>query len=451
MWFDQVEIERFFSRAEPGRVAGRRAPVVVEEVGQLGEQDLLQREPGAVEAVRRPARVPVVAHRRDRLALVELGAVREPEHVADPLRVVLDRGDVVAVDAEVSPEVRGDRRAARPHCCERIRIGGVPIAPAARISTLHSMSSIARAGRPGARVDRGALDEVAVGPRRGLADLVDLDQRPHLDPGPLGRGEVVGDHRVLGAEDAARVAPLGVDAAVEVDRQRDAVAGVAGVVERRRPEAARLRDLVPGRLAHAQARLGPAVEGVERAAADLLRPHPPVRPVVGMVVAALEDLASARAARRRGRGWSRRRPGWRRRSARPGPGSGRRRRRGGRRPSTAGSRCGPCARPARARPRSAPRRRPGRARPAARRRSSRRTRCRRCRRRRAQPRRSRSGRGPARRSRQVPARGCGRGRAGAGRRSRCSRGARCPGGPSPGSRRPSSRSRCAGWRRRRRR
>ncbi len=273
-----------------------------------------------------------------------------------------------------------------PFWRERIRIGGVPIAPAARISTLHSISSIGDKARFVAGSSGAAADEPAVRPRRGRRDLVHLDERADLDPGPLGGGEVVGDHRVLAGEHAARVAPLRVDATLEVDRQRHPVAGVARLAQRRGPDPARLRDLLPGGLAHPQGRLGAGVVGVERRRG---RSRPATCGGVGVsagcTVACARRSRAGRGATRPDRGSSRRRRGSRRRSARPGPGSARRRRRGARRPSTAGSRCDPCACRARAR---RPRRRAvrrGRARRAARRRSTRRSPSRRCRRPPARP------------------------------------------------------------------
>ena len=81
---DQVEIERFFWRPHhEGRTRGR-SPVVVEEVGELGEQDLLKREPGAVVPVAAPPDPVVVAHHRDRPALVELVVAGKAEHVGGP-------------------------------------------------------------------------------------------------------------------------------------------------------------------------------------------------------------------------------------------------------------------------------------------------------------------------------------------------------------------------------
>src|SRR5204863_5471101 len=80
--------------AEPGGIAAGPAPVVVEDPGQLAEEDLLQREASPVEAVARAPRVPVVAHGGDRLALVELGPVAETQHFADALWVVLDGRNV---------------------------------------------------------------------------------------------------------------------------------------------------------------------------------------------------------------------------------------------------------------------------------------------------------------------------------------------------------------------
>ena len=144
----------------------------------------------------------------------------------------------------------------------------------------------------------GSGHEVAVRARRARCDQLDLGVGPHLHAQLLGRRQVVRHHRVLGPEDAAGVAPLGLDAAAEVDRLRNAVAGVPGRREPRCPQPARLRHLVPGRALHAQSLLGARVVGVERGAVDLARPHAPVGAVVRAVVAALERLAGG--AQRRG-------------------------------------------------------------------------------------------------------------------------------------------------------
>ena len=141
-------------------------------------------------------------------------------------------------------------------------------------------------------------DDVAVGPRLALNDQLGLGVRANLDAHFLGRRQVVGDDRVLGPVDAAGVTPLRLDAATEIDRQRHAVARVAGAIECRRPQSARLRDLLPAGALHAKRPLRAGVEGVERRAADLRGPHAPVGTVVGPVVTALEGLA--RRAQRRG-------------------------------------------------------------------------------------------------------------------------------------------------------
>ena len=199
---------------------------------------------------------------------------------------------MVAVDPEVPPQpARQPRQVrARAHQDRRVahRAGGEDQDLALDLLRLP--------GRLPARVlplpveDR-RLDDVAVTVRRGAADALHLPRGPHDDAGVLGGAQVVRVDRVLRAVDAARVAPLDVLAQLEVDRARDAVAGVAGGVQRRRPQAAGLRHLVPARPLHAQRQLGTAVVRVERLARDLLRPHPPLGAVVGVVVAALEGLA----------------------------------------------------------------------------------------------------------------------------------------------------------------
>ncbi len=141
------------------------------------------------------------------------------------------------------------------------------------------------------RIDARATNDVAVGPRVRRRNRVDLMQRPHLHATPDSGAQVVGQDRVLGAEDAAGVAPLRVQAAAEVDRHRYALACVARVVQGCRPQPTRLRDLVPARLADAQRRLGAGIEVVQRPPAEPPRPHAPGRPVGRVVVGALEDLA----------------------------------------------------------------------------------------------------------------------------------------------------------------
>src|SRR5581483_5604038 len=69
--------------APEARLTLGRPAVVVEEVGELGEVDLLEREARPVVLVPRPARIPVVAHRGDRLALEELVVAGEPEQLLD--------------------------------------------------------------------------------------------------------------------------------------------------------------------------------------------------------------------------------------------------------------------------------------------------------------------------------------------------------------------------------
>ncbi len=131
---------------------------------------------------------------------------------------------------------------------------------------------------------------VAVWPRARLADRLDLHVRPHLHPGLLRRKQVVRDQGVLGAEDAAGMAPLGVDAALFGDRERHAVAGVALGVERRGPQSARLRDLLPGGALDSQSALGTGVVAIERGTRDRRGPHPSRRSIARTHVAPLEGL-----------------------------------------------------------------------------------------------------------------------------------------------------------------
>ena len=217
MWLLKVESACFFCRPHhDGSPVGSRA-VVVEDVRERRQEDLLEREARAVVRVAGPAGPEVVGHRRDRLALVELAVAGQPEHVADLLLVVLDRGDVVAVDAEVLADLAREARQAgarahqeRRRCPSRRPRGS---APCTRSRT--SLPVGWRVGFGAVVVDLGDGHDVAVGPRRALARSSSTSRvRPHLHAQPLGRGEVVGDHRVLGAEDAAGVAPLRLDAAV---------------------------------------------------------------------------------------------------------------------------------------------------------------------------------------------------------------------------------------------
>src|SRR5438445_11838111 len=87
--------------------------------------------------------------------------------------------------------------------------------------------------------------DVAVWLRLALDDQLCLGVRAHFDAQLLGRGEVVGYDRVLGRVDATGVTPLRLDAATEIDRKRDAVARMTGVIESRCPQPARLGDLLP--------------------------------------------------------------------------------------------------------------------------------------------------------------------------------------------------------------
>ena len=225
------------------------------------------------------AGVEVVAHRRDRLALVVLAA-----HL---LRVVLDRRDVVAVYAQVLAHVVRQRgqvvlRAHQDHRrAHRSRGEDQDLA----------LDLLALAGRPrGVVAEDVRVHDVAIALGARALHRLHLAPRSHLHPRELGGRQVVRDHAVLGAEYAARVAPLGVHAAAEVDRERHPVAGVARSLQRRGPQAAGLRHLAPRGLGHAQAELRLAVVAVQRRARDLFRPYPAVRAVVWMVVAALEDL-----------------------------------------------------------------------------------------------------------------------------------------------------------------
>ena len=129
------------------------------------------------------AGAPVVAHRRDVVALVELAVAGQAEHVADLLLVVLDRGDVVAVDAEVLAELRREARQRR--AASASGAAALPIAPAERIRTLHSISDRA-AGRLPRRVGAVVVDlrrghDVAVGPRGLGATSSASEFGPHLD------------------------------------------------------------------------------------------------------------------------------------------------------------------------------------------------------------------------------------------------------------------------------
>src|SRR6185437_13247660 len=140
--------------------------------------------------------------------------------------------------------------------------------------------------------------DVAVWPRLALDDQLCLGVGTDLDPHFLGRGQVVGYDRVLGSVDATGVTPLRLDAATEIDRERDAVARMTGAIECRCPQSARLGDLLPAGPLHTKRPLRAGIEGVERRTTDLERPHSPVGAVVGPVIAALEGLA--RRAQRRG-------------------------------------------------------------------------------------------------------------------------------------------------------
>ena len=158
-----------------------------------------------------------------------------------------------------SLRARGSGSAGR----ERISSGELPIAPAERISTLHSTWNVV-AGRQPRRVravvvDLARRDDVAVGARRARAISSACGVRPDLDAELLGGREVVRDDRVLGGEDAARVTPLRLDAAVQVDRDRNAVAAVAGASSVLAHSPPDFGDLLPGRALHAQRRLGARV------------------------------------------------------------------------------------------------------------------------------------------------------------------------------------------------
>ena len=230
---------------------------------------------------------------------------------------------MVAVDAQVVTDLRARARAGTGASASAA--AAVPIAPEASTSTLHSSWTCwpvgARVGSRSLVVHHIGGHDVAVGAGAGLRDRLDLEVGQDLHAGVLGRPQVVGDQRVLGAEDAAGVAPLGVDAALA----RRSPAGRGRRCGRRRPAspptARRTWTPAPRSGArHAQPRLGARVVRVERRLGRSARGH--IRRSAGRRRgggrAARRSRAGA-AARRPGTGWSRRRRRWRSPPAAPWP------------------------------------------------------------------------------------------------------------------------------------
>ena len=311
MWLFQVTIVALLLEPPPGRVAVGRAAVVVEEVRQARQEDLLEREARAVVAVAAAADPEVVGHRGDRLALVELAVAGQPQHAAGSCcGSYSSAGDVVAVHAQVAPDA-GPTATAAPGasasgaagCPSRPRRGSAPCTRSPR----SGRSAGASGSRPRCR---SPTPSPRSGSRRGAraADRLGLAVRPHAHARAPRPRPGSWCSRVFFAPKTQPVwHHFASTQRLAVDRQRHAVARVAGGVQRRRPQPAGLRHLVPRRPLHAQRRARRARSTGSSVLREIsLRPHAPVRRRRRRGGRGARRSRAAPAATRPGRGSSRR-------------------------------------------------------------------------------------------------------------------------------------------------